>query len=70
MKKFYDEENDINFIVSGALNKRTYHHSGKEKEVRKISNTDLTENDFFVMSIHLKKKKVLNQILKQLPVWN
>jgi Cyclic nucleotide-binding domain./PilZ domain. len=47
VKKFYDAENDINFIVSGALNKRTYHHSEKEKEVRKISNTDLIENDFF-----------------------
>ncbi len=45
VKKFYDAENDINFIVSGALNKRTYHYS--EEEVRKISDTDLTENDFF-----------------------
>ena len=47
VKKYNNTENDINFIVSGALNKRTYHRLEREKEVKRISNTDLTENDFF-----------------------
>ncbi|MEA1935385.1 MAG: PilZ domain-containing protein [Thermodesulfobacteriota bacterium] len=47
VKKFRNVEDDISFIVSGALNKRTYHHLEGGKEDKRTSSEDLIENNFF-----------------------
>lgn len=46
VKKFRNVEDDISFIVSGALNKRTYHNLEGEED-KKTSSEDLIENHFF-----------------------
>lgn len=47
VKKFGDIENDIYFVVSGALKETTYHPLGEGEKVNKRSIRDLVESDFF-----------------------
>jgi CRP-like cAMP-binding protein len=47
LKRFGDEENDLYFVVSGALEETTYHRIKKEGKVQKKSTNTLVENDFF-----------------------
>lgn len=47
VKKFRNVEDQISFIVSGTLNKRTYNNLEEGKEDKKTSSQDLIENNFF-----------------------
>ena len=47
LKRFGDEENDLYFVVYGALEKTVYHRLGKGGKVHKKSTKSLVENDFF-----------------------
>ena len=59
VKKFSNVEDDISFIVSGALNKRTYHHLEGEKEDKRTSSEDLIENIFFGDIYPFEEEKIL-----------
>ena len=47
MKKFGDEENNLYFVVSGALEETIYHRIEKGGRVQKETTKNLVENDFF-----------------------
>jgi hypothetical protein len=47
MKKFGDEENNLYFVVSGALEETIYHRIEKGGRVQKKTTKNLVENDFF-----------------------
>jgi hypothetical protein len=47
VKRIRNVENEISFIVSGALSERTYDHPEEGREDKKISSKDLIGNDFF-----------------------
>ena len=47
LKKFGDPENDMKFVVSGALEKTIYHRLKTDETVREKTKKDLIENDFF-----------------------
>ena len=47
LKRFGDEENDLYFVVYGALEKTVYHRLEKGGKVHKKSTKSLVENDFF-----------------------
>ena len=47
IKRFGDEENHLNFIVSGALEENIYHRLKKGEKAQKKSVENLVENDFF-----------------------
>jgi hypothetical protein len=47
LKKFGDPENDMSFVISGALEKTIYHRLKMDEKVREKTKKDLIENDFF-----------------------
>ena len=47
LKRFGDEENDLYFVVSGALEETIYHRLEKGGRVQNKSTKSLVENDFF-----------------------
>ncbi|MEJ2657747.1 MAG: cyclic nucleotide-binding domain-containing protein [Desulfobacterales bacterium] len=47
LKRFGDEENDLYFVVSGALEETIYHRRDRQEKVQKKSIRNLVENDFF-----------------------
>jgi CRP-like cAMP-binding protein len=47
LKKFGDEENELCFVVSGALEKTNYHRRESDEKVQKKSTTNLIESDIF-----------------------
>ena len=47
LNRFGDEENDLYFVVFGALEETIYHRLEKEGRVQKKSTKTLVENDFF-----------------------
>jgi CRP-like cAMP-binding protein len=47
LKKFGEEENDLYFVVSGALEETTYHRTKNGGKLQKKSIKTLVENDFF-----------------------
>jgi CRP-like cAMP-binding protein len=47
LKRFGDDENDLYFVVSGALEETIYHRLEKGGRVQKKSTKTLVENDFF-----------------------
>ena len=47
MKKFGDEEKNLYFVVSGALEETIYHRTEKGGRVQKKTTKNLVENDFF-----------------------
>ena len=59
VKKFRNVEDDISFIISGALNKRTYHHLEGGEEDERTSSEDLIENSFFGDIYPFEEEKML-----------
>ncbi len=47
MRKFGDEENELCFVVSGALEETLYHRFEADEKVQKKSTTNLIESDIF-----------------------
>ncbi len=47
LKKFGDQENDLCFVVSGALEQTHYHRLETDDKVKKQSTTNLIEGDIF-----------------------
>ena len=47
LKKFGDEENELCFVVSGALEETHYHRLETDEKVQKKSTTNLIESDIF-----------------------
>jgi len=47
IKRFGDEENQLYFVVSGALEERLYHRLKKTEKAQKKSAKNLAENNFF-----------------------
>lgn len=47
MKKFGDEENELCFVVSGALEETNYHRLEADERIQKKSTTNLMEGDIF-----------------------
>jgi CRP-like cAMP-binding protein len=47
MRKFGDEENELCFVVSGALEETHYHRFEADEKVQKKSTTNLIESDLF-----------------------
>ena len=47
LKRFGEEENDLYFVVSGALEETIYHRTKKGETLQKKSTKTLAENDFF-----------------------
>jgi CRP-like cAMP-binding protein len=47
LKRFGEEENDLYFVVSGALEETIYHRTQKGGKLQKKSTRNLVENDFF-----------------------
>lgn len=47
LRKFGDEENELCFIVSGALEETRYHRLEADKKVQKKATTNLIESDIF-----------------------
>lgn len=47
LKKFGDEENELCFVVSGALEETGYHRLDTDQKVKKKSTTNLIEGDIF-----------------------
>lgn len=58
VKKFGDVENNIYFVVSGALKETTYHPLEEGERVHKKSTTELVENDFFGDIYPFEEEKV------------
>ena len=64
VKIFGDQENDISFVVSGALEETTHHHLEKDEKVRKQTKKDLIENDFFGEIYPFEEEKVSQTDIK------
>lgn len=47
LKKFGDEENELYFVISGALEETNYHRIEADENVQKQSTTNLIESDIF-----------------------
>jgi CRP-like cAMP-binding protein len=47
LRKFGDEENELCFVISGALEKTSYHRLEADEKVKKKSKTNLIESDIF-----------------------
>jgi CRP-like cAMP-binding protein len=47
LKKFGDEENELCFVVSGALEETNYHRLEADEKVQKKSTTNLIESDIY-----------------------
>ena len=47
LRKFGDEENELCFVISGALEETTYHRLEADEKVKKKSKTNLIESDIF-----------------------
>jgi hypothetical protein len=47
LKKFGDEENELCFVVSGALEETSYHRTETDERVQKKSTANLIESDMF-----------------------
>ena len=47
VKRFGDEEKNLYFVVSGALEESIYHRRKKTEKAKKKTTINLTENDFF-----------------------
>jgi hypothetical protein len=47
LKKFGNEENELCFVVSGALEETNYHRTETDERVKKKSTTNLIESDIF-----------------------
>ena len=58
LKRFGDEENDLYFVVSGALEETIYHRLEKEGRVQKKSTKTLAENDFLGEIYPFEEEKV------------
>lgn len=58
LKRFGDEENDLYFVVSGALEETIYHRLEKGGRVQKKSTKTLVENDFFGEIYPFEEEKV------------
>lgn len=64
LKKFGDPENDMSFVVSGALEETIYHRLKMDETVRKKTKKDLIENDFFGEIYPSKEEKVSQTDIK------
>jgi CRP-like cAMP-binding protein len=58
LKRFGDEENDLYFVVSGALEETIYHRLEKGGRVQKKSTKTLVVNDFFGEMYPFEEEKV------------
>jgi len=58
LKRFGEEENDLYFVVSGALEETIYHRTQKGGKLQKKSTKNLVENDFFGEIYPFDKEKV------------
>ncbi|MGA9175976.1 MAG: cyclic nucleotide-binding domain-containing protein [Desulfobacterales bacterium] len=47
LRKFGDEENELCFVISGALEETSYHRVEADEKVKKKSKTNLIESDIF-----------------------
>ena len=64
VKKFGDQENDISFVVSGALEETTHHRLKEDEKVREKTKKDLIENDFFGEIYPFEEEKVSQSDIK------
>jgi CRP-like cAMP-binding protein len=58
MKQFGDEEHNLYFVVSGAVEKTFYHRLEKGGKVQKKSTKNLVENDFFGKIYPFEKERI------------
>jgi CRP-like cAMP-binding protein len=58
LKRFGEEEDDLYFVVSGALEETIYHRLEKGGKVQKKSTNTLVENDFFGEIYPFEEEKV------------
>jgi CRP-like cAMP-binding protein len=58
MKQFGDEEHNLYFVVSGAVEKTIYHRLEKGGKVQKKSTKNLVENDFFGKIYPFEKERI------------
>ena len=58
LKRFGDEESDLYFVVSGALEETIYHRLEKGGRIQNKSTKSLVENDFFGEIYPFEKEKV------------
>lgn len=66
MKRFGDEENNLYFVVSGALEKTIYHRLKKGGRVQKKSSNELVKNDFFGDIYPFEEEKVSQSTIETL----
>jgi CRP-like cAMP-binding protein len=66
LKRFGEEENDLYFVVSGALEETIYHRIKKEGKLQKKSTKTLVENDFFGDIYPLDEEKLSQSTVETL----
>ncbi|MGD2030316.1 MAG: PilZ domain-containing protein [Desulfobacterales bacterium] len=64
LKKFGDPEEDMSFVVSGALEKTIYHRLKMDEKFREKTKKDLVENDFFGDIYPFEEEKVSQTDIK------
>ncbi|MEA1946086.1 MAG: PilZ domain-containing protein [Thermodesulfobacteriota bacterium] len=64
VKKFGDPENDMSFVVSGALEQTSHHRLKKNAKVREKTKKDLIENDFFGEIYPFEEEKISQTDIK------
>jgi len=64
LKKFGEPENDMSFVVSGALEETIYHRLKMDEKVREKTKKDLIENDFFGDIYPFEEEKVSQTDIK------
>jgi CRP-like cAMP-binding protein len=66
MKRFGDEENNLYFVVSGALEKTIYHRLKKGGRVQIKSSKELVKNDFFGDIYPFEEEKISQSTIETL----